>query len=247
MKSNTIDIRRTILISIMLFCIIMAMITYWIYAYYHKHYNYSIDNKIISHRISDYLEVDGNLVYLKNITDDINNSFLKRQRGILDNNEIVDTNIDKNLDNKILSIKISYIIYGDLANHEKILTLNVDLESSSELGSQEMLDMASSNYKNIATDLFNEYIRLSGNTDKMMIDAITGEEMSSEEFNANGERYIVRIREKLPEIMSFYITDGTLFYTVKLQDLYKLCYQTNMDNATAYIKKEIGKIDKEEL
>ena len=64
-KYNT---RKAMLILIMLICIIIAMITYWIYAYHHKYGKfYFEDIKLVSYKISDYVEMTGDIVYLKNI------------------------------------------------------------------------------------------------------------------------------------------------------------------------------------
>ena len=51
-----------------------------------------------------------------------------------------------------------------------------------------------------------------------------------------------RIRENLPDIMSLYIKDNKLYYAVKLKDINKLCYQTNIDVSGKYIDKEIDKL-----
>ena len=246
-KSDNIDIKRLILVSVMSFCIIIAMITYWIFAYQNKYYSKDDNKKIVSHRISDYVEVEGNVVHLKNISSEINDRFLEKQNEILNNNEIIDVDISKNLNNKILSIKISYVVYGDLANYEEIITLNVDLEKDEEIDNEKMLDIASSSYREIAIDIFNEYIRLPDDTEKEVVDAITGETLSAEEFNDSSEKYIVRIREKIPEIISIYMNDDIEYYVVRLSEIHKLCYRTNMDVAMAYIEREIGEINKEEL
>ena len=61
-------------------------------------------------------------------------------------------------------------------------------------------------------------------------------------YSNNSEKYIIRIREKLPDIMKLYIKDNKLYYAVKLKDINKLCYQTNIDVSGKYIDKEIDKL-----
>ena len=62
------NINKTLIIIVMLICITIAMITYWIYAYHHKYGSYNFNEiKLVSNKISDYIEVKGNIVYLKNI------------------------------------------------------------------------------------------------------------------------------------------------------------------------------------
>ena len=43
-------------------------------------------------------------------------------------------------------------------------------------------------------------------------------------------------------LMSLYIKDNKLYYAVKLKDINKLCYQTNIDVSGKYIDKEIDKL-----
>ena len=70
------NIKKSILILVMLMCIIFAMITYYLYAYNHKYRNYySDDNRLVSYKVSDYVDVKGNMVYLKNIDNNIINYF----------------------------------------------------------------------------------------------------------------------------------------------------------------------------
>jgi len=76
----------------------------------------------------------------------------------------------------------------------------------------------------------------------VVIDAITNEKLTGTEFNDNSYKYITRIRENLPDIMSLYIKDNKLYYAVKLKDINKLCYQTNIDVSGKYIDKEIDKL-----
>ena len=96
-------------------------------------------------------------------------------------------------------------------------------------------------YKDIADSLFNEYIKLD-DTSVKVVDAITNEEVTGTEFNDNSYKYIIRIRENLPDIMNLYIRDGKLYYVVKLKDINKLCYQTNIDVSSRYIDEEIDKL-----
>jgi hypothetical protein len=86
-----------------------------------------------------------------------------------------------------------------------------------------------------------EYIKIE-DTSSVVIDAITNEKLTGTEFNDNSYKYITRIRENLPDIMSLYIKDNKLYYAVKLKDINKLCYQTNIDVSGKYIDKEIDKL-----
>ena len=103
-----------------------------------------------------------------------------------------------------------------------------------------MLEKANTSYKNIATNIFDEFIKLPDDSNKTVTDTITEEKLKSSEFNKNSEKYIIRIREKLPEIMGIYIKDEKLHYSVELSEINKLCYYTN--NKLVNIKREIGKI-----
>ena len=75
-----------------------------------------------------------------------------------------------------------------------------------------------------------------------VIDSITEKELTSKEFNENSEKYIIRIREKLPEVLKLYIDDNTLYGKVRLSELDKVCYYTNTNDRLVNIKIEIGKI-----
>ena len=101
--------------------------------------------------------------------------------------------------------------------------------------------MTNVTYKDIADSLFTDYIRIE-DTSSVVIDAITNEKLTAREFNNNSYKYITRIRENLPDIMSLYIKDNKLYYAVKLKDINKLCYQTNIDVSSKYIDKEIDKL-----
>ena len=236
------NIKKSLLILIMLFCTIIAMITYWIYAYNHKYGSiYKDDIKIISYKISDYIEIKGEKLYLKNIDKDISNYFISKQESIINNNNIISTEIEKELHNNILSIMINYTIKRN-NTVEEVLTINIDLKEDKVLSDEELLNMTGSSYKSIATNIFNEYIKLSNDSNKIVVDAITDEKMTISEFNNNSEKYIIRIREKLPDVIKLYIEDNKLHYIVRLSEIDKVCYYTNIDNRLVNINKEIGKI-----
>ena len=237
-NKNKNNINRFILIFIMMLCLIVSMITYWIYAYHHKYGKTYFDDKVISYKLSDYIEVNGNIIYLNNINDEINIKFVNSQREILNNNNIVDMTITKGIYRNILSLKISYTVDNNLTTYEKIIALNIDLENKKQLTQEDMLKKVNISYKDIATDIFNEYIKLSDN--KVVTDSITDKKLTSSEFNKDSEKYIIRIREKLPDIMNVYIEDGEVYYFVKLSEINKVCYYT--DEKLININKKIGKI-----
>lgn len=231
--------KRFILVFIMMLCLIISMSTYWVYAYYHKYGKNYYEDKFISYKVSDYVSIEGNYVYLKNISDDISNNFIRSQKEIIKNN-IIDMTVTKGIYKEILSIKISYILNADLSNYEEVLTLNIDLRNKKVLNNDEILNKINISYKEIATDIFNEYIKVNNN--QKVIDIITDEEMTGNEFNNNSEKYIIRIREKLPEIMKVYIDKEHVYYLVRKNEITKVCYYTNTDINIGYINKEIGKI-----
>lgn len=231
--------KRFILVFIMMICLIISMSTYWVYAYHHKYGKNYYEDKFISYKVSDYVTIEGNYVYLKNISDDISNNFIRSQKEIIKNN-IIDMTVTKGIYKEILSIKISYIINADLSNYEEVLTLNIDLRNKKVLNNDDILNKINVSYKEIATDIFNEYIKVSNN--QKVIDIITDEEMTGNEFNNNSEKYIIRIREKLPEIMKVYIDKEHVYYLVRKNEITKVCYYTNTDINIGYINKEIGKI-----
>ena len=240
---NKYNVRKSILILTMLICIIIAMITYWIYAYHHKYGSfYDNDIKLVSYKVSDYVDIKGNVVYLKNMDNNIISYFDSKQESIMNNDKLISTDITKGLYNDILSIMISYTILGENGNYEEVLTLNVDLSNDKVIEDEELLNMVGTSYKNIATNIFNEYIKLASDNDIVVTDAITDKEMSVSEFNENSEKYIIRIREKLPDIMKLYIEDNKVHYIVNLREIDKVCYYTNTDNRLVNINKEIGKI-----
>lgn len=235
------NMKKSILIFVMLFCIIIAMITYWIYAYHHKYGTFYFDNiKLVSYKINDYLETKGDVVYLKNIDENIINDFLVSQKNIIENNNVVSVDITKGLYKGILSIIINYTLYS-IDNNEEVLTLNVDLKSDKVLSNDEILNMINVSYKSIATNIFNEYIKLPNDSNKIIKDRVTDKELTVEEFNSDSEKYIIRIREKLPEIIKLYIEDNSVYSIVELSEINKVCYYTN-DEKLVNIKREIGKI-----
>lgn len=231
--------KRFILVFIMMLCLIISMSTYWVYAYHHKYGKNYYEDKFISYKVSDYVTIEGNYVYLKNISDDISNNFIRSQKEIIKNN-IIDMTVTKGIYKEILSIKISYILNADLSNYEEVLTLNIDLRNKKVLNNDDILNKINVSYKEIATDIFNEYIKVSNN--QKVIDIITDEEMTGNEFNNNSEKYIIRIREKLPEVMKVYIDKEHVYYLVRKNEITKVCYYTNTDINIGYINKEIGKI-----
>ena len=101
-----------------------------------------------------------------------------------------------------------------------------------------ILNKLKGNYKDIATDIFNEYIKLNKNT--TVVDAINDKTLTTEEFNRNSEKYIIRIREELPSVMNIYIDNGLVYYLVEKKEITKVCYYT--DTNIGHIIKEIGKI-----
>lgn len=231
--------KRFILVFIMMLCLIISMSTYWVYAYHHKYGKNYYEDKFISYKVSDYVTIEGNYVYLKNISDDISNNFIRSQKEIIKNN-IIDMTVTKGIYKEILSIKISYILNADSSNYEEVLTLNIDLRNKKILNNDDILNKINVSYKEIATDIFNEYIKVSNN--QKVIDIITDEEMTGNEFNNNSEKYIIRIREKLPEVMKVYIDKEHVYYLVRKNEITKVCYYTNTDINIGYINKEIGKI-----
>ena len=231
--------KRFILVFIMMLCLIISMSTYWVYAYHHKYGKNYYEDKFISYKVSDYVTIEGNYVYLKNISDDISNNFIRSQKEIIKNN-IIDMTVTKGIYKEILSIKISYILNADLSNYEEVLTLNIDLRNKKILNNDDILNKINVSYKEIATDIFNEYIKVSNN--QKVIDIIADEEMTGNEFNNNSEKYIIRIREKLPEVMKVYIDKEHVYYLVRKNEITKVCYYTNTDINIGYINKEIGKI-----
>lgn len=225
---------------VVILCLLVAISTYWIYAYNHKH-SYFTDDKLISFKIDDYAEVKGNLVYLKNTNDYISSNFLNKQKEIINNKEVSNVVITKYLYKYILSVKISYIITSELSSYEEVLTINIDLKEDKELANDELLELASTSYTGIAEDIFNEYIKL-GDETGTVIDAITNEELAYKEFNNNSYKYIIRIRESFPKENFLYIDNDEVHYLVNLQEVNKVCYLTHTDTNGIVIDREIGKL-----
>lgn len=241
-QNNKKNLTKATIILTMLICIIIAMITYWVYAYNHKYSKYDFDDtKLVSHKIKDYVEVKGDLVHLKNISNTIIEDFENKQNNILKNN-ITNIEIKKGLYSNILSIVIRYTILNNKNNYEEVLTINIDLQNDRILDDEDLINMSNSNYKIIATNIFNNNIKLPSDSQKNVIDSITEKELTAKEFNDNSEKYIIRIREKLPDIMNLYIEENKLYGIVKLSEIEKVCYYTNSNDKLVNIKIEIGKI-----
>lgn len=239
-KKNIQSTQRLVIVSAMMIAVIIAMITYWIFAYEHKQREGS---PFISYRVSDYSTITGNTITLKNLPEEIITKLSNSQNNIISSQNVISTDIKRNITKNILSIKISYILYADLANYEEIITLNYDLKNKEEVSNKKLLEMAGTTYKEIATGLFNEYIKVPDtSTRKTVVDAITEEEMTAREFNQNSEKYIIRIREKLPEVLNIYIDNNKIYGIIRQSEIEKVCYYTNRDVSMAYIEKELGKI-----
>lgn len=232
------NLKKSMIIFIMLICIIIAMIMYWIYAYHHKYDRFYFEDKIVSYKISSYVETKGDIIYLKNINENISENFIKNQKNIINNNNIVSIDITKGIYNDILSIMINYTF---IDNYEEVLALNIDLKNDKLLSNDDILEIIGNSYKDIATEIFNNHIKLPDDVITTVKDAITEKELTTSEFNKESEKYIIRIREKLPEVIKIYIDEGKVYYVVRQSELDKICYYTN-DNKLVNIKKEIGKI-----
>lgn len=241
-KGKNSDYKRIILVGIMIICIIISMCTYWMFAYKNKYGYLHINKRVVSSKLSDYIYTSGDVLYLKGIDSKINDDFLKRQRDIISNNMVIDTKIMNGIYDDILSIKISYVIYGELANYEEVITINIDLENDTVISNDALIDRVGSSYIDIANDIFDSYIKLPDDYDKMVVDAIDNREISASEFNSDSYRYIVRIREMLPSNINLYIDDNKVYYMVRKSEVNKVCYYTNMDINMSYINREIGKL-----
>lgn len=231
------DYRKTILVFTIVFSIIIAISTYWVYAYKHK--RPYLEDTLINYKINDYVETKGNIVYLKNIDDNISNSFISSQVSIL-NNDIIDIDITKTIYKNILSIKITYIL-SSTTNYEEILILNYNLKENKEMDTISMLEMTNIAYRTIAESIFDNYVKLDNDNVKV-IDAINNEELTGSEFNNNSYKYITRVRENLPDIINIYIKDNKLYYIVKVEDINKLCYTQKIKTTSNYINEEIDKL-----
>ena len=236
-KKNTkkdYSIKRFILVFIMMLCILISSCTYWMYAYHHKYGKNYYEDKIISSKIDDYIKVEGNLVYINNINEELKNSFIKKQIDIQKNN-VIDMTITKGIYKEILSLKINYILQNNI---EEVLTINIDLRNKKEISNEDILNKIEKNYKELAEDIYNNYIKVEDS--KKIIDIITDKELTGKELNEDKEKYIIRIREKLPEVIKLYIKDNKVYYMVNIDEISKICYYT--DKNIGYINKEIGKI-----
>ncbi len=233
-KKKDYSIKRFILVFIMMICILVSSCTYWMYAYHHKYGKNYYEDKIISSKIDDYIKVEGNLVYINNINEELKNSFIKKQIDIQKNN-IIDMTITKGIYKEILSLKINYILQNNI---EEVLTINIDLRNKKEISNEDILNKIEKNYKELAEDIYNNYIKVEDS--KKIIDIITDKELTGKELNENKEKYIIRIREKLPEVIKLYIKDNKVYYMVNIDEISKICYYT--DKSIGYINKEIGKI-----
>lgn len=233
-KKKDYSIKRFILVFIMMLCILISSCTYWMYAYHHKYGKNYYEDKIISSKIDDYIKVEGNLVYINNINEELKNSFIEKQIDIQKNN-IIDMTITKGIYKEILSLKINYILQNNI---EEVLTINIDLRNKKEISNEDILNKIEKNYKELAEDIYNNYIKVEDS--KKIIDIITDKELTGKELNENKEKYIIRIREKLPEVIKLYIKDNKVYYMVNIDEISKICYYT--DKNIGYINKEIGKI-----
>lgn len=233
-KKKDYSIKRFILVFIMMICILVSSCTYWMYAYHHKYGKNYYEDKIISSKIDDYIKVEGNLVYINNINEELKNSFIKKQIDIQKNN-IIDMTITKGIYKEILSLKINYILQNNI---EEVLTINIDLRNKKEISNEDILNKIEKNYKELAEDIYNNYIKVEDS--KKIIDIITDKELTGKELNENKEKYIIRIREKLPEVIKLYIKDNKVYYMVNIDEISRICYYT--DKSIGYINKEIGKI-----
>lgn len=233
-KKKDYSIKRFILVFIMMLCILISSCTYWMYAYHHKYGKNYYEDKIISSKIDDYIKVEGNLVYINNINEELKNSFIKKQIDIQKNN-VIDMTITKGIYKEILSLKINYILQNNI---EEVLTINIDLRNKKEISNEDILNKIEKNYKELAEDIYNNYIKVEDS--KKIIDIITDKELTGKELNENKEKYIIRIREKLPEVIKLYIKDNKVYYMVNIDEISKICYYT--DKNIGYINKEIGKI-----
>lgn len=229
------DNMRMIIILTVMISLVISMSTYWIYAYEYKYGKSEGDNRFISYKISDYIEVEGNYVYVKNIDNNINDEFVNQQRSILSKNNVIDTDIIKGLYNDILSIRVLYTLEN--GSNESV-TLNVNLRDNKIISNDELLEMVNVTYKDIATDIFNDYIKLNSNKD--VIDNVTGDKMTSKEFNDNGYKYIIRIREMIPDTMKLYVYNDRVYYDISLTSIGNVCYQYDFEDIL--INNEIGKI-----
>ena len=140
----------------------------------------------------------------------------------------------------ILSVKIKYLIHEEPVDYEDVVSLNIDLFEKKVISNEELLKKIDVSYKEIAESIFDDYIKVDDIREKVT-DAITEEEMTGEEFNKLKEKYIIRIREKLPQIMNMYIEDDKVYGSFNLMEINKVCYYVNND-MIINVYKELGKI-----
>ena len=95
------DNRRFLLVLAMVISIVISMFFYWIYAYYHKYGSLPSYDNIMHFNADYYVKVKGDMVYIENISDDINNDFLERQKNYSDK-EIMDVDIAKGIYDNIV-------------------------------------------------------------------------------------------------------------------------------------------------
>ena len=136
---------------------------------------------------------------------------------------------------------INYIINDNKKTYEEVLTLNIDIKNNKQITNEELLEIAGLSYKTIAENIFKDNIKLASDSNKTVIDKITEKELTTKEFNDNSEKYIIRIREKLPEIIKLYVKDNNLYYIVRLSEIDNVCYYTNEDRLVN-INKTVSKI-----
>jgi hypothetical protein len=97
----------------MMFCLVISMSTYWMYAYKHKYGKNYFDNKIISYKVSDYVDTDGNYVYLKNIDKEIIKPIGTAIKAILRSNLI-----------KYITLSTPTLVQASIVSAKTILILN---------------------------------------------------------------------------------------------------------------------------
>ena len=80
---------KKLVILIMLMCMIVGMITYWIYAYYSKYNEFYWRNiNLVSYTIDNYVNVEGDKIHLKNVDENIIANFIKSQDKIINDNNV---------------------------------------------------------------------------------------------------------------------------------------------------------------
>jgi hypothetical protein len=56
-------------------------------------------------------------------------------------NNVIDMSVTKGIYKDILSIKISYVLYGELSNYEDVITINIDLKNNKVLSNDDIYNM----------------------------------------------------------------------------------------------------------